>query len=347
MSCLDPMKGFVLGLKNNGKKDIKITPYEIDHIEILNDRIFYETSRNKYFSHSMVFRDYVDIPCGKCLACRLDKARDWATRIMIERSLCEQSCFLTLTYDDVHVPRTCYAEPINGEVVGDSYTLCKRDLQLFMKRLRKHIRGQKIKYFACGEYGDSTARPHYHVIILGWCPDDLELFRLVDGNPYYLSELVERLWSQDGCKIGNCIIGEVTMQSAGYVARYTTKKLYGQDSCYYDALNLEPPFVCMSLKPALAYEYFVDNLDKIFSDSAIFLSTESGGKRVPIPRYAYKILERENPSLYDVVIERGIRNSELRKANFKRLTKLPYPVILHNKLAALECRSKVLLRNKI
>ncbi|UPW41607.1 replication initiator protein [Peromfec virus RodF8_43] len=345
------MKGFILGTKPNGKRDIKITPYSVSHIESINGRLFFYSDYLAHFSGSIKYRDYLDIPCGKCLACRLDKARDWATRIMLENSECDESCFITLTYDDVHVPRTCYAEPVNGEVVGDAYTLSKRDLQLFLKRLRKYLSGldgsPSIKFFACGEYGDTTARPHYHVIILGWKPDDLEFWSMRDGNAYYLSETVERLWSRAGSKIGNCIIGDVSMESAGYVARYTTKKLYGDDAYLYDACNLTPPFLTMSLRPALGYSFFIDNLEKIFSDGAIFLTTASGGKRVPIPRYAYKLLERNNPDLYADVIARGLRNSELRKTNFKRLTKMPYPVILHNKLASLECRSKVLVRNKI
>ena len=102
---------------------------------------------DKRHSHSGV---KIQLPCGQCIGCRLERSRQWAIRCMHEKSLYSLSSFLTLTYDDDHLPP-------NG-------TLVKRDFQLFMKRLRWEM-GDGIRFFACGEYGDGNLRPHYHALL--------------------------------------------------------------------------------------------------------------------------------------------------------------------------------------
>ena len=97
----------------------------------------------------------VEIPCGRCVACRLNRAREWSLRIMNELAYHKDACFLTLTYDDEHLP--------------EDKSLSKRDFQLFMKRFRKDF-GLPVRFFACGEYGKKTFRPHYHVIFFGVSP---------------------------------------------------------------------------------------------------------------------------------------------------------------------------------
>ena len=96
----------------------------------------------------------MEYPCGQCRACRVNRARDWAVKIMHETDYYDYSTFMTITYDEENVPY---------EFSGDDglvQTLCKRDLQLFIKRLRKWLHPEKIKYYACGEYGSRTHRPH-------------------------------------------------------------------------------------------------------------------------------------------------------------------------------------------
>ena len=95
----------------------------------------------------------LEVPCGKCIGCRIAKRKEWSLRMLHELTYHPQSSFVTLTYDDYHLPPCC--------------SLKKRHLQLFLKRLRKNLGERRIKYFACGEYGGQTMRPHYHAILFG------------------------------------------------------------------------------------------------------------------------------------------------------------------------------------
>ena len=99
----------------------------------------------------------VQVPCGKCIGCRLDYSRKWAIRCVLEAQMHKENCFLTLTYDDEHLPK--------GE------KLEKEEMQKFWKRLRKAT-GTKIRYYMAGEYGTEGGRPHYHACVFGWKPRD-------------------------------------------------------------------------------------------------------------------------------------------------------------------------------
>lgn len=341
MPCLDPMHGFIIGKKNNNKNDIIITSKKINHIEIKNGKIIYCNSYETR-TDGKVFRDYIDVPCGKCLSCRLDKARDWTCRCLLEARQHEKNCFITLTYDDIHVPRTLYGSSSTGEVCGDAYTLCKRDVQLFLKRLRKALGDEKIRYFGCGEYGDSTARPHYHLLLFGYMPSDLKFYSRSRGNVLYTSEFLSDIWQN-----GHVVIGELTPQTIGYTARYTTKKLYGDDSAYYERVNLVPPYLCCSLRPAIGRDYLERHLLEIFDAGEIIISTEDGGKRFPIPRYAFKLLQERFPDRYSEFLEKLGEKVKLSRNNFLYLTDQDYYDNLEVKLRNLEARTKSLVRNQI
>lgn len=157
------------------------------------------------------------IACGRCMRCKLKRASDWAIRIVHEASLYSDNCFITLTYDDANVP--------------DGRSLVKSDFQKFMKRLRKFSvksRGRSLRYYACGEYGDRFGRPHYHAILLDFDFGDKVFQRYSSGGEkVYSSDILSQLWSSEGVKFGFSEIGSVTRYSAGYVARYCTKKITG------------------------------------------------------------------------------------------------------------------------
>ena len=104
---------------------------------------------------------FVVLPCGQCYACRIAKSREWASRCVMESKLHKENCFITLTYNDEHLP--------------SDLSLQKDDFTKFIKRLRKNT-GDKIRYYACGEYGDLYQRPHFHACLFGYRPDDLVLF---------------------------------------------------------------------------------------------------------------------------------------------------------------------------
>ena len=152
----------------------------------------------------------VTVPCGKCWSCRLSKSRDWAIRCVHESKMHKRNCFITLTYNDEHLPA--------------DRSVHKEELQKFFKRLRKRL-GHKIRYFACGEYGTKNLRPHYHAIIFGTDFDDKKLWQQTqNGDFLYRSDTLEKAWSRNGSSMGFCTIGDVTFQSAAYVARYCMKK---------------------------------------------------------------------------------------------------------------------------
>lgn len=259
----------------------------------------------------------IEIPCGRCIGCRLERSRQWACRCVHESQMHEENTYLTLTYDNEHLPK-------NG-------SLDKRHFQLFMKKFRKKIQPKKIRYFMCGEYGErcftcklnkltcfrnklpcaknwtaELARPHYHAIIFGHEFQDKELTDENNGNKYYESESLNKLWGN-----GNCIIGDVTFESAAYVARYITKKVNNDDGTHYSNTNLDtgelqsliPEYVSMSRGGSTTdnnrggiatswYKKYKRDLDKDFI-------TLRGIKMRP-PKFYDRLQDIDEPDEYEV-----------------------------------------------
>lgn len=212
----------------------------------------------------------LDLPCNQCIGCRLEKARQWALRIVHEKRLHRESDFLTLTYEDKNLP------PGGSLVV--------RDLQLFMKRLRKNL--GPVRFYACGEYGELTSRPHYHVLLLNASFHDRKFYKRSRDHDLYNSAALSKLWT-----VGDHYIGDVTFESAAYCARYVTKKITGPPAEAHYAGRL-PEFATMSLKPAIGLGWFDKYKDEAYkADSAI-----SNGKQVALPRYYDKKLEALEPA---------------------------------------------------
>lgn len=158
------------------------------------------------------------LSCGQCIGCRLERSRQWAVRCLHEASLHDDNCFVTLTYDEVHVPPT----------------LIYWHFQDFMKRLRKK---RKVRYYMAGEYGAKFGRPHFHALLFGCQFPDRYLIRDGDdGRKLYRSAELERLWP-----FGFSSIGAVTFESAAYVARYCTSKVTGGLALAH--YRLSEPFV--------------------------------------------------------------------------------------------------------
>lgn len=232
---------------------------------------------------------YIEVPCGQCLGCRLQRSREWANRMMMELKTTpgEVASFITLTYDDEHLHLVEGVNHITGEV-QEFGTLVLEDLQLFIKRLRKRLEPQKIRYFACGEYGEKTQRPHYHLIVFGWFPEDA-VFRARGRKGeynYYSSKILDNLWPN-----GLNVVADVTWESCAYTARYVVKKFTGDMSYLYDEKNIKPPFVSMSKKPGLGFDYFM-KYHAMFNNDEIkkyYLSTDSGSISFSKPRYFKKI----------------------------------------------------------
>lgn len=215
-----------------------------------------------------------EVPCGQCIGCRLELRRQWAVRCVNEASLHEDNAFITLTYDDAHLPK-------NGSV-------CKRDVQLFLKKLRRRYPDDRIRYFAVGEYGERTWRPHYHVLLFGFDLPDKRFHTTRGANPVYHSASLEQIWTA-----GLSEVGSLTYQSAGYVSQYAVKKYKGKNAEeYYGALA--PEFALMSRRPGIGSEYYERYKKELLQNDSVIMD----GHEVGLPAYYSKKLEAEFPEQY-------------------------------------------------
>lgn len=194
------------------------------------------------------------IPCGKCPGCRLEQSRQWAIRCMHEKRLHQRSAFLTLTYSDDNLP--------------PGYQLDKSHLTNFFKRLRheyeKDANGYTVRYFACGEYGSKTSRPHYHVLLLNQDLPDQKLIKRGTKYNYYGSARLSELWPY-----GAHTIGDVSFESAAYTARYCMKKNQNGKTI---TDGRTPEYIVMSRNPGLGTGYFDKFKDEILSHDSIIVN---------------------------------------------------------------------------
>ena len=208
---------------------------------------------------------YMGYPCGKCFDCKLRKTREWSYRILNEASLYKDNMMITLTYNDDNLPK-------DGQ-------LNYRDVQLFLKRLRKHFSPEKIRFFCSGEYGSKRQRPHYHLIIFGVVFSDLQFFKNDrKGTPLFRSPSLEKLWTNGF----SSVITDLSYDVCFYVSKYLQKT----------SLQGGNPFVHMSLKPGIGAKW-LDSLsdDKIQS----LLKSEKiyyNGHYCSVPRYYYDYVAR-------------------------------------------------------
>jgi len=204
---------------------------------------------------------------------------------MKESRLHDRSSFLTLTYSDAHIPKLP-----NGIT-----TLNLEDVQLFLKRLRKHFEPHPLRYFQCGEYGETTRRPHHHMILFGedFCKDRVPIAASQGGHPQFQSDLLDNLWAK-----GRCTISEVSFESAAYVARYCLKKITGKGSRFHYQ-GRKPEYVTMSRRPGIASGYFDEFKTDLYPSDEIVPSI--GRPATLPPKYFDKLLERCDPALYELV----------------------------------------------
>lgn len=227
-------------------------------IEILwnSKGFYYETGR------------VITLKCGKCIECQRSKVYEWSSRICQEASLYDKNCAITLTF----------REPAPNSV-------SPRDVQLFLKRLFKNEHLQGVRRFYCGEYGSTKGRPHYHIILFNYRPDDLEYFFSRDGEQYFRSKTIERNWPY-----GYSLIGNVSFKTAQYVALYMQKQL--KEKFEFQGKTL--PFVRMSNRPGIGYA-FAGNVD--YEIDKIYINSKSYN----VPRYYDKINFKNNEKLSKTV----------------------------------------------
>jgi hypothetical protein len=248
MACYRPLRAYApaSGRNADGKLDISFKP-RYGYSEIL-------------------------LPCGQCIGCRLERSRQWAMRCVHEAQMYEHNCFVTLTYDDEHLPK-------DG-------SLNKRDITLFLKRLRKRY-GAGIRFYQCGEYGELLQRPHHHAILFNFDFPDKQLWSVRDGVRLYRSESLEQLWPY-----GYSTIGDVTFESAAYVARYCTKKITGKVAGEHYEGKM-PEYATMSRRPGIGRAWLEKYKDDVYNYDYVVLRN---GLKLRPPRYydeIYDNIERE------------------------------------------------------
>lgn len=244
--------------------------------------------RNPTGKRSIVFNiqdGYLDmpvtLPCGQCIGCRLERSRQWAIRCVHEAQLYERNCFITLTYNDENLP--------------SDGSLKKTEFQKFMKRLRKEY-GDGIRYFHCGEYGERFQRPHYHACLFNFDFDDRVLFQERDGVRLYVSASLARLWP-----FGFSTIGDVTFESAAYVARYITKKITGDQAAdHYGSRT--PEYITMSRRPGIGRPWLERFSADVYPSDHVVLR----GKQLRPPKYYDNIFELEDPTTFAKVVRKRL-----------------------------------------
>lgn len=274
MPCYKPLKAWYALYKNpNGRRSV----------------VFDQTKSNG---------NPVTLPCGQCIGCRLEYSRQWAMRCVHEAESWDENCFITLTYAPEHLP-------IDGSLQLDHF-------QKFIKRLRKKYvptnpynqklektkyenfrKKNGIRFFMCGEYGEqchhctqnkfackckkfepTLGRPHYHACLFNFNFTDRTLYKNANGVSLYRSEILESLWPY-----GFATIGDVTFESAAYVARYVVKKINGDiaenhylktDSLTGETHPIKPEYTTMSRRPGIG-KYFYDQFKGDFDKDYITL----------------------------------------------------------------------------
>jgi len=255
----------------------------------------------------------LNLPCGQCVGCRLERSRQWAIRCLHEASLYEENCFITLTY--------------RPEEVDPNGSLQYRDYQLFMKKLRKAASREwadqhrtktqtpaaagrygasphapKIRFYMAGEYGDNYERPHFHACIFNYNFNDRKVWKTTrTGAKLYNSEKLDQLWQK-----GYTSIGEVNFETAAYVARYVMKKITGQQQKkHYEHINPEtgeitnrtPEFNHMSLKPGIGKGW----LEKWETDVYPEGEVEIRGRKMRPPKYYDRLYAKQNPDEWEIL----------------------------------------------
>lgn len=246
--------------------------------------------RSIVFSPQEGFKEFaLAVPCGRCIGCRLERARQWSIRCVHESSLYERNCFITLTYSDDNLP-------LDG-------SLRPRDMTLFLKRLRKMF-GSGIRYFQCGEYGEKSLRPHHHAILFNHdFSDKRSMSNPLGPSRLFTSRTLEDLWGY-----GHCSVGTVTRQSAGYVARYSLKKVYGPSSVDWYAGRV-PEYLTMSRRPGIGTGWLAKWHDDIYRGGDSVSELVVDGVRCKPPRFYDKLMERFVPSMMERVNWRRKRES--------------------------------------
>lgn len=213
------------------------------------------------------------IACNKCLYCRIQRRKLWTIRMLHEKESWPDASFITLTYNQENLP---------------SRGLKKKDLQNFFKRLRKLV--TPLRYFACGEYGEQTNRPHYHAIIFGL-------------SKVKALQVLPQAWT-----LGNTDAGHCEEDSVRYVAGYIDKKWMAGDQKATEYMGNPPPFQTQS--QGIGKEYWLEHYHEFLDDGFKFR-----GKPQAIPRYYVELLKTHDPVAHAYFMEQNEEKQRVRESD--------------------------------
>lgn len=235
--------------------------------------------------------EIVERSCGKCPACIANKAQEWTYRLYAESKLHKKSCFVTLTYDEDNIGR------LKLSPTG-IYSLSKKELQNFHKKLRKNL-SERIRFYGVGEYGGQTKRPHFHDIIFGLGVED--------------RRDIEKAWP-----FGFVSVDNVTPASIAYVARYCTKKLFSE-SLDYEQEGVLPEFALMSRKPGIGFNAIKTGVRRS-NDGNMFCWYQ--GRRYGVPKY----FKEKIRTAYEAYVARlrATNDRDARLADYERAGRSEY-----------------------
>nr|UXQ88000.1 MAG: replication initiation protein [Microvirus sp.] len=247
-----------------------------------------------------------DIPltlaCGQCTGCRLERSRQWAVRMVHESKMHKKNCFLTLTYDDAHLP--------------ESRSLDVTHWQKFARRVRKKV--GPFRFYHCGEYGEKNGRMHLHAAVFGqdFSADRKQQSITDQGHRLYSSAQLSTLWPN-----GLSVIGDLTFESCAYVARYVTKKITGERALDHytthvdidtgEVHSLKPPYATMSRNPGIGATW----LKKFHTDVYPADEVISNGHPARPPKFYDNQLEKNRPELFAAIKRQRKKQGEKHSSN--------------------------------
>lgn len=285
MSCTNPKPAILV------PDDTTTTGKRIKFLSSRDSFLSYPELKEKYGE------SYVEIPCGKCDSCIEQRTKSWAIRCCLEAGQYKENCFLTLTYNEKCLPK-------GG--------LCKKDVFRFIKRLRNYY-GAGIRYYGCGEYGSKYDRPHYHIILFNFFPDDAKCVAPGPfGGFYYTSKKLQELW-----KFGFVSVGDLSYNSCAYVARYCNKKIKD-----IGVLRMNPEFSFMSRRPGIGENYFKEHFDSLVETDRIYVNI-NGKVLFSSFRYFDKLIDRIDPEKLQELKDKRIAAGELNVASEMLTRNLP------------------------
>ncbi|QCS36183.1 replication initiator protein [Capybara microvirus Cap1_SP_151] len=279
-------------------------PFVVSNIRNPLIQLNYKASKKRRFAYWIKFKDIrkdllpevleriknkdmLLIPCGRCFSCRSKKAMSWTIRNYFESEKYDQKCFITATYNEFKCPRF----------------LVKKDLQLLIKQIRRYIdyhisSDMKIKYFACGEYGGQFGRPHFHILLYGFCFPKDHILKDENGKKEYISLKLTELWNRGIISFSDCVDASHIKYTCGYVQ----KKLFhiysdAEKKLLQDWIELHPDdhfqdsFITCS--KGIGLEFFDKNKYNIYNDNEFLFHPPFDSSPVkhvkPLPYFDYRM----------------------------------------------------------